>query len=107
VLPARVEICDKTASLQNRTAGTGCIKPELARRFVVGGCVGRLGPRFRCTPQWLLSALRCDVPARERGDVDARGWIIARCHLRDPSWFQSPDIRVLTNYLDLRMAEDY
>jgi Ni,Fe-hydrogenase III large subunit len=152
--PSLVELYDNTASLQDRTVGTGILKPELARQFGCGGYVGRAsgrafdarrGPGYPPYP-----SLRFDIPVRDAGDVDARVWIrihevehslslieqilaqlpggpvaspvegrgegmregmalvegfrgdvlvwvrigadgqIARCHLRDPSWFQWP-----------------
>ncbi|HYM18339.1 MAG TPA: hypothetical protein VEU06_07245 [Micropepsaceae bacterium] len=154
--PALVEVYDATASLQDRTVGTGILRPELAKRFAAGGYVGRASARnfdvrrdFAYAPYDQLSF---EVPVREAGDVDARVWIrvreieqslslvkqivaklpsgparvevvatagegmaiaegfrgdvvawvrlngdgtIARCHLRDPSWFQWPLLEVV------------
>ncbi len=150
--PALVRLYDETASLQDRTVGTGILRPELARQFGAGGFIGRAsGGEFdaRRTPGYApYDALRFDVPSLREGDVNARVWIrireveqslsligqildslpqgpwriappaapgpaegmalvegfrgdilvwlrlensvIARCHLRDPSWFQWP-----------------
>ena len=151
--PALVELYDGTASLQDRTVGTGILRPELAVQFGAGGYVGRAsGRRFdaRLKPGYPpYDRLRFAVPVRAEGDVNARVWIrideveqslylveqivaglpagavlstarpahasgegaslsegfrgdilvwlrlgedgrIARCHLRDPSWFQWP-----------------
>jgi len=149
--PALVELYDNTASLQDRTVGTGILKPALARQFGAGGYIGRASGRsfdarrsFAYPPYDLLAF---EVPVLEDGDVNARVWIrikeveqslklidqilhrlpdgavrteisrhagegmalvegfrgdilvwvrldgearIARCHLRDPSWFQWP-----------------
>ena len=146
-----VEVYDNTASLQDRTAGTGIVKPELARRFGAGGYVGRASGRaFDARKAMLFApydAISFEVPVLEAGDVNARVWIrireieqslrlierildtlppgaihndipakageavamvegfrgdilvylrldddgrIARCHLRDPSWFHWP-----------------
>jgi Ni,Fe-hydrogenase III large subunit len=146
-----VELYDNTASLQDRTVGTGILKPALARQFGAGGYVGRASGRsfdarriLSYPPYDLLSF---DVPVLQEGDVNARVWIrireveqslslisqildqlpggdihtalprragegmavvegfrgdilvwlrlddgghVARCHLRDPSWFQWP-----------------
>src|SRR5213080_4452360 len=41
VFPQLVELYDNTASLQDRTAGTGVLRGELARQFGAGGYVGR------------------------------------------------------------------
>ncbi len=153
--PKLVELYDNTASLQDRTVGTGILKPELARQFGCGGYVGRASGRAfdaRRTPGYPpYAALRFDIPVLTAGDVDARVWVrireveqslalieqilaqlpdgpvqvpidgagsgamregmalaegfrgdvlawvriagdgsVARCHLRDPSWFQWP-----------------
>ncbi len=152
--PELVEIYDNAASLQDRTVTTGFVKPELVRRFGAGGHVGRASGRAFDARKVLAYApydkLRCEVPVREDGDVNARVWIrvheveqslgmieqiadglpagsvavappalsegaaegaamveafrgdafvwlrlapdgrIARCHLRDASWFQWP-----------------
>lgn len=151
--PELVELYDNTASLQDRTVGTGLLTPALALQFGAGGYVGRASARqfdarrFPGYPPY--DRLAFEVPVREEGDVDARVWIrvreieqsaalidqilaalpdgplldaggaesspgegaalvegfrgdvfawvrlaadgtIARCHLRDPSWFQWP-----------------
>jgi len=154
VFPKLVELYDNTASLQDRTVGTGFLSPALARQFGAGGFVGRAsGRRFDarkvpgCPP---YDVLDFDVATRDDGDVNARVWVrireveqslslidqildrlpdgptavpvepatgearegvalvegfrgdvlvwlrldadgrVARCHLRDPSWFQWP-----------------
>ncbi len=151
--PPLVALYDNTASLQDRTVGTGILRPELARRFGAGGYVGRASGRAfdaRRTPGYApYDQLEFAVPTRDDGDVNARVWIrireveqslsligqmldrlpageirvplptigqsaegaalvegfrgdvfvwlrlggdgkVARCHLRDPSWFQWP-----------------
>jgi Ni,Fe-hydrogenase III large subunit len=148
--PHLVELYDRTASLQDRTVGTGILRPELIRQFAPGGYVGRAAGRTFDTRRTLAyppyDALRFDVPVLAEGDVNARVWIrireveqslalldqiaaglpdgpvgvdvpatagegmavvegfrgdvlvwlrvadgrVARCHLRDPSWFQWP-----------------
>ncbi len=152
--PKLVSIYDATASLQDRTVGTGVLAPALAARYCAGGYVGRASGRVfdaRRSPGYPpYDRLRFDVPVRETGDVDARVWVrilevdqslaildqilerlpagpvttalprpsggeaegmalvegfrgdvlvwlrlaadgsVARCHLRDPSWFQWP-----------------
>ena len=45
VFPRLIELYDNTASLQDRTVGTGILKPELARQFGAGGFVGRASGR--------------------------------------------------------------
>jgi Ni,Fe-hydrogenase III large subunit len=152
--PALIELYDKSASLQDRTVGTGILDPALARRFGCGGYVGRASGRAFDARRNLAyppyDGLRFDVPVLHDGDVNARVWIrireveqslglvdqvlerlppgpavrapvagtgaeaegmavvegfrgdvlawirldgearVARCHLRDPSWFQWP-----------------
>jgi Ni,Fe-hydrogenase III large subunit len=154
-LPHLIELYDDTASLQDRTVGTGVVHAELARRFGAGGPIGRASGRDFDTRRDLAyppyDTLNFTVPVRTQGDVNARIWLrigelgesmalidqilgrlqagairapetscadaggregiamvesfrgdvlawvrldndgrIARCHLRDPSWFQWP-----------------
>lgn len=151
--PDLMRLYDETASLQDRTVGTGFLAPPLAARFGAGGHVGRASGRDfdtrRDLPYAPYDRLPLAVPLRTDGDVNARVWIrireveaslgliaagldrlpagpvratlpeaagaaegfglvegfrgdilcwlrldaggrIARCHLRDPSWFQWP-----------------
>ena len=149
-LPQLIELYDNTASLQDRTVGTGIVRAEWARQFGTGGFVGRASGRAfdaRKTPGYApYDTLDFTVPILTEGDVNARVWVrireveqslslveqilgrlpdgaiavpveggageglgfaegfrgdvmaavrieganIARCHLRDPSWFQWP-----------------
>jgi Ni,Fe-hydrogenase III large subunit len=148
--PPLVTLYDLTASLQDRTVGTGILRPELARQFAAGGYVGRASGRAfdaRRIPGYApYDTLAFDVPVLTEGDVNARVWLrikeieqslrlieqlldglpegaartecvagsgegmalvegfrgdvfvwlrleagrVARCHARDPSWFQWP-----------------
>jgi Ni,Fe-hydrogenase III large subunit len=151
--PPLVDLYDNTASLLDRTVGTGALGAGLAARFGAGGYVGRASGRDfdvrRDLPYAPYDRLVFQVPLRTEGDVDARVWIrieevrqslpliadildglpsgpvraalpaagerreglglvegfrgdvlvwlaldetgaIARCHMRDPSWFQWP-----------------
>jgi Ni,Fe-hydrogenase III large subunit len=146
-----IELYDNTASLQDRTVGTGTLKPRLARQYGAGGYVGRASGRAFDARQALryppYDSLTFEVPVLNEGDVNARVWIrireveqslslieevltrlpegpiridvparagegvalveafrgdvlaavrlgadgrVARCHLRDASWFQWP-----------------
>src|SRR5438477_7676218 len=80
--PELVELYDNTASLQDRTVGTGILSPGLARQYGCGGYVGRAsGRRFdaRRAPGYPpYDALRFETPVRQEGDVDARIWIRIR-----------------------------
>ncbi len=77
--PKLVRLYDNTASLQDRTVGTGALRPELARRFGAGGVVGRASGRDfdarRDHPYPPYDALAFKVPVRGDGDVNARIWI--------------------------------
>ena len=80
--PALVELYDDTASLQDRTVGTGRLKTELARQYGSGGYVGRAsGRNFDCRrtlsyPPY--NELTFEVPVLGDGDVGARVWIRIR-----------------------------
>jgi Ni,Fe-hydrogenase III large subunit len=156
--PELVEIYDATASIQDRTVGTGRVSGELVRRYAAGGYVGRASGRAfdaRVGPGYPpYTGLELAPAVRHEGDVNARVWVrireietsldlierlladlpdgpvaaglatdlaavgpdgaegvalvegfrgdvlawvrlapdgtVARCHLRDPSWFQWP-----------------
>jgi Ni,Fe-hydrogenase III large subunit len=80
--PELVELYDNTASLQDRTVGTGILAPALAARFGAGGYVGRGSGRAFDARRFCGYApydqLRFEVPVLEDGDVDARVWIRVR-----------------------------
>ena len=71
-----VELYDDTASLQDRTVGTGRIGRDLVELWGAGGYVGRASGRDfdarrdHAYPPY--DALRFDVPVLDKGDVDAR-----------------------------------
>lgn len=77
--PELVELYDNTASLQDRTVGTGVLSFELAKQYGCGGFVGRASGRefdarrnFRYAP---YDELQFEMPTRREGDVNARVWI--------------------------------
>lgn len=80
--PALVELYDNTASLQDRTVGTGRLVPELARQYGAGGYVGRASGRVFDARRALhyppYDVLAFDVPVLREGDVNARVWIRIR-----------------------------
>lgn len=80
--PELVELYDNTASLQDRTVGTGILSAALARQFGCGGYIGRASNRAfdsRRTPGYPpYNALQFEVPVLEEGDVNARLWIRIR-----------------------------
>jgi Ni,Fe-hydrogenase III large subunit len=77
--PELVELYDKTASLQDRTVGTGVLTAALANQYGCGGFVGRASNRAfdtrRALPYAPYGDLAFIVPVRSEGDVDARVWI--------------------------------
>lgn len=77
--PPLVTLYDRTASLQDRTVGTGIVRGELARRFGAGGFVGRAAGRDfdarRDAAYPPYDRLAFKVPVRQEGDVNARVWI--------------------------------
>jgi Ni,Fe-hydrogenase III large subunit len=74
--PALVRLYENTASLQDRTVGTGVASPAFVWQFGAGGFIGRASGRnfdarrFLARPPY--NRLRFDVPVLEQGDVDAR-----------------------------------
>ncbi len=80
--PPLVELYDKTASLQDRTFGTGVLRPALASQYAAGGYVGRASGRAFDARRNLAyppyDALRFEVPVLNEGDVNARVWIRVR-----------------------------
>jgi Ni,Fe-hydrogenase III large subunit len=77
--PPLVKLYDDTASLQDRTVGTGRLSPELARQYGAGGFVGRASGRNFDARRDLAyppyDQLHFTVPTRNDGDVNARVWI--------------------------------
>lgn len=77
--PALIELYDNTASLQDRTVGTGHLNPSLARQFCAGGYVGRASGRAhdaRIRPGYEpYTSLDFEIPVRNDGDVNARVWV--------------------------------
>jgi len=80
--PALVTLYEETASLQDRTVGTGVLRADLAAQFGAGGYVGRASARrfdarkaFAFAP---YDTLAFETPVLEEGDVDARLMIRVR-----------------------------
>src|ERR1043166_4770241 len=82
VFPRLVEVYDNTASLQDRTVGTGILRPELAARFGAGGPIGRASGRAfdarKTLPYPPDERLHFTMPGLAEGDVNARVWIRIR-----------------------------
>jgi Ni,Fe-hydrogenase III large subunit len=81
-VPPLLILYDATASLQDRTVGTGIARPDLVRRFGAGGYVGRASGRdfdARRTPGYPpYDVLAPKIPVLSEGDVNARVWIRIR-----------------------------
>jgi Ni,Fe-hydrogenase III large subunit len=82
--PPLVELYDNTASLQNRTVGTGLARPALIEQYGCGGTIGRASARAFDTrvqlsyPPYEAMLFNYDVPVLAEGDVNARIWIRIR-----------------------------
>jgi Ni,Fe-hydrogenase III large subunit len=77
--PELIELYDNTASLQDRTVGTGVVTPALAAEFAAPGYVGRAsGREFDARASLAYApydALPVEMVVRQEGDVDARVWV--------------------------------
>jgi len=77
--PPLVELYDNTASLKDRTFGTGVLNQTLARQFGAGGFVGRASGRDFDARRWPgyapYDVLEFKVPVLSTGDVNARVWV--------------------------------
>jgi len=80
--PNLVSLYDNTASLQDRTVGTGRLSIALAQQYACGGYVGRASGRSFDIRKDLAyqpyDALTFDTPTLLEGDVNARVWIRIR-----------------------------
>lgn len=80
--PPLLRLFEDTASLQDRTVGTGILRPALAQRFGAGGYVGRASGRdfdARRRPGYPpYDGVRFEVPVLAEGDVNARALVRAR-----------------------------
>jgi len=81
-LPRLSELYDKTASLLDRTVGTGLLTPELARQYACGGFIGRASARsFDARKAHAFAPydrLLFEIPTSQEGDVNARVWVRIR-----------------------------
>jgi Ni,Fe-hydrogenase III large subunit len=74
--PRLMRLYEDTASLQDRTVGTGVVRQDLVELFGAGGHVGRASGRaFDARKSFAFppyNSLRFDIAGEETGDVDAR-----------------------------------
>jgi len=77
--PELIELYDNTASLQDRTVGTGALSPALAAEFAAPGYVGRASGRSFdarvVLPYAPYDRAPIEMVVRQEGDVDARVWV--------------------------------
>jgi Ni,Fe-hydrogenase III large subunit len=77
--PELIELYENTASLQDRTVGSGTLSAALAAEFAAGGYVGRASGRSFDARAALAyepyDALPVKAVVRSEGDVDARVWV--------------------------------
>jgi Ni,Fe-hydrogenase III large subunit len=74
-----IALYEKTASLLDRTVGTGFLRPALAQQFGAGGYVGRASGRSCDARLWPgyapYPALNFEAPVLRDGDVHGRLWL--------------------------------
>jgi len=91
--PELIELYDNTASLQDRTAGTGVVKPSLAAQFAAPGFVGRASGRAFdarvSLPYAPYDTAPVEMVVRQEGDVDARVWVRILEVERSISWLRT------------------
>jgi Ni,Fe-hydrogenase III large subunit len=90
--PELVELYENTASLQDRTAGTGVVSSALAAEFAAPGYVGRASGRAFdarvCVPYPPYDAMPVEIAVRREGDVDARVWVRIREIQHSIGWLE-------------------
>jgi Ni,Fe-hydrogenase III large subunit len=91
--PELIELYDNTASLQDRTAGTGVVSPALAVEFAAPGYVGRASGRAfdarHSLPYCPYDSAPIEMAVRREGDVDARVWVRILEVERSIGWLQA------------------
>jgi len=80
--PPLIELYDNTASLQDRTVGTGFVRPAFIQQFGCGGPIGRAGGRAfdaRRQPGYPpYEQLEFETLTLTESDVNARVWLRIR-----------------------------
>jgi Ni,Fe-hydrogenase III large subunit len=91
--PELVELYDNTASLQDRTVGTGIVSTPLAAEFAAPGYVGRASGRAFdarvSLPYPPYNSLPVKISLRSEGDVDARVWVRIREIEESITWLEA------------------
>jgi Ni,Fe-hydrogenase III large subunit len=91
--PELIELYDNTASLQDRTVGTGVVAAALAAEFAAPGYVGRASGRSFdarvCLPYAPYDVAPIQIVVRPEGDVDARVWVRIREIQHSVGWLEA------------------
>ena len=91
--PELIELYENTASLQDRTVGTGVVSAALAAQFAAPGYVGRASGRSFDTrvalPYAPYDVAPIEIAVRPEGDVDARVWVRIREILHSVGWLEA------------------
>ncbi len=91
--PELIELYDNTASLQDRTVGTGVVSAALAAQSAAPGNVGRASGRSfdarLALPYAPYDAAPIEIAVRTEGDVDARIWVRIREILQSIGWLEA------------------
>jgi len=91
--PELIELYDNTASLQDRTVGTGVLTTALAAEFAAPGYVGRASgrsfdARIR-VPYAPYDSAPIEIVVLSEGDVDARVWVRIREIQHSIKWVEA------------------
>jgi Ni,Fe-hydrogenase III large subunit len=88
-----IELYDSTASLQDRTVGTGIVGAALAAQFAAPGFVGRASGRLfdarSSLPYPPYDVAPIEPVVRQEGDVDARVWVRILETQRSVAWIRA------------------
>jgi Ni,Fe-hydrogenase III large subunit len=91
--PELIELYDNTASLQDRTVGTGVVSAALAAQFAAPGYVGRASGRSfdarLALPYAPYDVAPIESAVRPEGDVDARIWVRIREIQHSVQWLEA------------------
>jgi Ni,Fe-hydrogenase III large subunit len=91
--PELIELYDNTASLQDRTVGTGVVSAALAAEFAAPGYGGRASGRSFdarvSLPYPPYNTLPVEIAGRTEGDVDARVWVRIQEIERSTAWLEA------------------
>ena len=93
LFPELIELYENTASLQDRTVGTGVVSQALAAQFAAPGYVGRASGRSFdariALPYPPYDVAPIEIAVRPEGDVDARVWVRIRETLHSVGWLET------------------